>query len=56
MQEKSRQDQVRTDDIESPGALDSGGSLRASLTPFAAVLASPAIVESTAPFIPANGG
>jgi len=39
---------------ESLDALDSGGSLRSSLASLAVVLASPAFVESVAPFIPAH--
>jgi len=38
------------DYFESPDSLESVGSLRSSLTAFAAVLASPAFLQRVAPF------
>jgi hypothetical protein len=52
-------DRIRSDCIdgdrkqrESPGRLDSGASLRSSLATLVVVLASAAVVETAAPFIP----
>jgi len=45
---------AKLEHLESPDALESGGSLRSSLTAFTAVLTSPAFLQRVAPFIPAR--
>ena len=44
--------EYRSEQPESPDPFDSGASLRSSLTAFAAVLTSSAVVERVAPFSP----